>query len=264
MSSASPIEAGFRFKGQAYGVSGRITSPVAEVIDVQAKAVLPESGGYGTSHVTNFHSNKYIRFDHAHAVVDGAHMTDADGESHGASIRSTIEGLNIMDMITADRIVARLSYRHSAGSGQEPAMHLVGSRYENLRIAGVPVNVRLAVDLFDEHETHAKMQKAYIDTKSAVYHHVHHRPKLVHEKIKPHLLKAPTKGLPERLSLVKELEVESPAFHHSGNLVYVPGFATIRLAEVELHAGSRGVTMLSITFNSPPQGGVDAGGAHGG
>ncbi len=64
-------ECGFRFKGQAVGVAGRITAPSCETIDVQASVALPEIGGHGTAEVTSFYDNKYIRFDRGRSVVTG-------------------------------------------------------------------------------------------------------------------------------------------------------------------------------------------------
>src|SRR5260370_31946952 len=61
-------------------------------------------------------------------------------------VASTVEGLNILDVVTADRVVARLTSSHDLTDG-EAHIHLVGSKFENLRIAGCEVDVKLRHDL---------------------------------------------------------------------------------------------------------------------
>ena len=47
-----------------------------------------------------------------------------------------------MGMVTADRIVSRLFTSYKADDpGDEPVVKLIGTRFENLRIAGIPASL---------------------------------------------------------------------------------------------------------------------------
>jgi len=60
---------------------------------------------------------------------------------------SVIEGLNILDVITADRIVGQTITNHPL-VGYVPSISFLGTRFENLRIAGNPVELDLNHDIF--------------------------------------------------------------------------------------------------------------------
>ena len=68
-------------------------------------------------------------------------------DTYNSSVTATIEGLNILDMVTADRIVARVTSKQRLDE-EEPTILSIGSRIENLRIAGCPIQVDLDNELF--------------------------------------------------------------------------------------------------------------------
>src|SRR5262249_49486712 len=76
---------------------------------------------------------------------------------------SSLEGVNVADMLTADRVVSRLyiyAPAHSADKS-EPSFTVTGSLFENLRIAGYKVDVQLATSEFHtSHDTHTNAGKA--------------------------------------------------------------------------------------------------------
>src|SRR5260370_38894652 len=115
----------FLYHAEAFGASGSITLPHQEVLDVQASVSLPLTGGHAKSRVENFRHRNLISFEAAESHVVGSYS--AKDKAHGTLSTSMIEGLNIMDIVTCDRIVARVTTKH-ADDGSEPSIIPLGSR----------------------------------------------------------------------------------------------------------------------------------------
>ena len=69
-------------------------------------------------------------------------------------------------MVTADRIVARVTSKQRMDE-EEPTILSIGSRFENLRIAGCPVQVDLDNELFTRLGTFASFKKEYTENQQA-------------------------------------------------------------------------------------------------
>lgn len=153
-----PIKKIYLYNAHGYGFGGRIDRPFQHVLDVHAGASLPTTGGYEVSRRENFRLNEIISYTAAHTVVAGS-RNEKDG-SYTTLASSTIEGLNILDMVTADRIVARVASKQLI-TDDEPTITPIGSHFENLRIAGCPIEVELDTDLFNRFGTFSDFKKAY-------------------------------------------------------------------------------------------------------
>ena len=260
----------YRFSGHAIGAGGRIQNPFQEIIEIQAAAALPEIGGYGTARSSDFRYREILQFDVAHSEVAGSKSNGDGGMVFNTLIKSTIEGLNIMGMLTADRVVANLVSTHDGGPDSQPSIKLAGTRFENLKIAGVPVNVDLCLDVFDRLHTRQQVADAYRTEKEfrslfdriTLKHRLHevpervqrwfHRP-AVDDAEMPH-----TKGI-TCVSLLRTLEPERPPEYKCfGHVVHVEGFGTIQLAELQLSKQTRRLTMIHVNLGSPVEGDVMA------
>jgi hypothetical protein len=75
---------------------------------------------------------------------------------------ATIEGLNILNVITADSVTAQLSVSYPYDGG-EATVSVVGSQFTNLRISGKPFEPVIRYDLFADHDgvSADKSKKAY-------------------------------------------------------------------------------------------------------
>jgi hypothetical protein len=134
------MERTFLFHALATGVSGKIDLPFNDVIEIQASSALPTAGGYSTSRVESFRYKEILSFDSATTIATGSH--DPDKRTYNTMVTSTVEHLNILNVVTADRIVARLASEQPEGGGP-PSIIPLGSHFENLRIAGIQFSVRL-------------------------------------------------------------------------------------------------------------------------
>jgi hypothetical protein len=109
---------------------------------------LPERGGYLTQRAENYRLEGVLSFRSAYAQVAGNRSTKAD-EGYTTLTTTVVEGLNVLDVVTADRVVGQTITEHPLqGNGYVPSISFLGTRFENLRIAGHPVRLDLDLDLF--------------------------------------------------------------------------------------------------------------------
>ena len=128
----------FLYHALASGLSGQITLPFQHTIAVQAPSALPYTGGYSASRAEAFRHEQLVSFDSAETVTTGS-------ESNGVFstlATAVIEGLNILNVVTADRVVARLASKYSKQTGLR-SVTFPGSHFVNLRIAGFPFEPRI-------------------------------------------------------------------------------------------------------------------------
>ena len=76
-----------------------------------------------------------------------------------------VENLNILDVVTADRVVARLASHHEPATRicnqDEPQITLLGSKIENLKISGCPVQLEFDDDLLVRLNTFETLKKKF-------------------------------------------------------------------------------------------------------
>src|SRR5882762_2441347 len=105
--SANPYRT-FHYHANAHAFSGHFSRPFEHQIDVQAGSVLPIIGGHGQARVENFQFREFLSFHRGYTHVSGAEQKEDDGTlSHNTLVTSTIEGLNLLDVVTADRASSR-------------------------------------------------------------------------------------------------------------------------------------------------------------
>jgi len=148
----------FLFHGSAIALQGHIRAPFDEIIPIQAASALPPSGGYGSARVDNYRFREILSCTAAYSQVAGS--KSATG-SFDAVATVTLENFNLLNVVTADRIVARIASKHPDDPEVEPSVILLGSYFENLRIAGYPVVIDLATDTFTRFDTVKSMREAY-------------------------------------------------------------------------------------------------------
>jgi hypothetical protein len=237
----------FSFKGFAIGASGHFTFPFNDRIEVQAASALPEIGGFGSAKVVDFNFHDIIRFRVAQTTVVGSsNGCRDDAFVHTTLLQSSIESVDVMGMLTADRVVARLLTNYKDGE-TEPSVQLIGTRFENLKIAGIPVEVDLATDLLDRIPKYSDLNNAYREGNEEVGL-LFGTPE-VRERWFRHPARPDT--LPQRGSLVRSITPDRPGLKCEGHVIVVPGVGTIRLAEIRINPLTRIVNMVEIKFDCP-------------
>lgn len=234
----------FHYHACAHAFSGRFTRPFVHHIDVQAATSLPIIGGHGNSRVEDFQFREFISFRKGYTHVSGADQDD--DKSHNTLVTSTIEGLNILDILTADRIVARLYTKHRAGE-EEGLVSMVGSRFENLRIADCKVEVDLNLELFENIQTFKQAQDQF--AKKGEFRKIAEDPFQTRQPVQ-----APGPNGVFLCSCVREMKTTCPGVTRKGHSFSVPGFGKIFLGEVLIKYAERTLTMVRFEIGSAVSG----------
>lgn len=144
--SHEPKERTFWFRGNAVAFGGQITSPFTETLDACGAAVLPPTGGFASASVGRFDYRDIVSFESASSGAAGSLSDHRGRRTYDTVVTVTIEGLNVLNMVTADRVVARLNSKHPEDT-YDPEMLPVGSYFENLRVGGISVEPTPRPDL---------------------------------------------------------------------------------------------------------------------
>jgi hypothetical protein len=242
----------FHYHAHAHAFAGKFTRPFVENIHVQAASSLPTTGGHGSARVDNFKFHEFISFKAGYTHVSGGYQ-EGD-QTNNTLVTSVLEGLNMLDVLTADRIVCRMYSKHRAG---QPEAHVTmhSSKFENLAICGHPVKIELDFGLFDGIQTYDDALNAY--SANAAFRNVASDPfNTGHAMPQP----GPTGAF--LCSLVKggQIDLQVPDVTVSGHSIYVPGFGTAYFAETFITHGTRTLTMLRFELGSTTGGSGSGGG----
>ncbi len=268
----------FRYLASAYGLSGQYDRPTKHSIPMQASTALHPGGGRGSDRVSNFKSEGFLSFDEAYVEVGGSY--DEENDKHAIYASAVVEGLNVGDVLTADRVVARM-YLYAPGENNDSSEHtwdITGSHYDNLCIAGHKVEVKLATLVFHEHDTYTKVAESHHKAKSDdwllgsklgglkaselkdlenEYSALRGMSKMVAEWKK-------TNGRPKDrgsyfFSPVNNLDMEKQTgkteLEQYGSIICIPKFGVIRLAELVIHPHTRHLNMVHVQMCSSGSGG---------
>jgi hypothetical protein len=263
MSTSSPAE--FFYHAHGTAISGAITRPVSHVIDTTASTALPIIGGAASAAAGNTVFNhpqlgNILSFKSASTQLAGS-FNDSD-RTHNTLITVTVEGLNVLDTVTADRIVLKLSAQHNS-SEEEGHIIPLGSSFENLKIAGHPVEVELDHELFAGCDTYAGFKARY--KKDKVFRgrvrkqflwgdYDPDTPQFLTDRFKWHTgedTPPESKGLVP-CTLVKSVKHNQPKVLKTyGNVIIVPQFGKVFLGEMIVKNSARYVTMIRLELGSP-------------
>jgi hypothetical protein len=175
---------------------------------------------------------------------------------------------------------------YSPTDGSEATYDITGSYFENLRIAGHPIEVKLATNVFHNHDTYSKVAKAHHARKTDEWLVGGKLIQLKDDKLAEledeyHALIGMS-GLVKKWKNPKRPEDQggywfSPANHLDwkaqggspeiqgfGSIICIPKFGVIRLAEMLVHYHSRTLTMFRVQMCSSGHGTVGGGTAGGG
>ncbi len=218
----------FHYHAEGHAISGEFRHPLWSVIPAQASASLSQIGGNATAQVEDFHHQDFVSFKSAHTHISGKRRRDETFVTHASTV---IEGLDILGVVRAERIVCRLTSIHNH---KEKEGHIIAedSRFDGLRISGEDVKVILRHDLLVKCKTFDDLAKGIAsDAKSG--------------KI------AETNDGVAICSLVEKIETKLKGVDVKRHPIEVPNFGKIFLAEIYAEPGTRTLTMLRLELGSP-------------
>lgn len=270
------------YQGSAYGVAGEIERPFRHIIPTQAATVLGTNGGRGQDRVENFKLEGVLSFDAAYVEVGGSF--DDCHERHTSYASSTIENLNILNVVTADRVVSRIAvYSPKRDEGGDFTFNITGSHFDNLRVAGHKIDVKLATHIFHEHDTHSKIADAhkkghldewllgnkFKDNELPKLEDEYHALGGMSQVVKAWKQKGDKRNTGNMtFSPVNHVDIEKglekTELRCFGSFICVPKFGVVRLAELAARKHCINLVMLRVDMCSTGTGTTTGGGVGGG
>ncbi|MGA2903580.1 MAG: choice-of-anchor P family protein [Candidatus Korobacteraceae bacterium] len=135
------------YHAEASATGGRIDRPVEQIVPVQAPLSLPSVGGYATARSEDFRFQGILSFQAAQTQVAGSKNERNGGFT--TTVSAAVENLNVLNVVTADRVVAQISTEHPS-EGYTPKVSFVGTQFVNLRIGGCRIEPVLDLDFCDQ------------------------------------------------------------------------------------------------------------------
>lgn len=261
------------YNAEATILEGHLQLPLIQEIKPQGYAHLPEYGGYISQRAENYRLEEVISFRSAHTQVAG-NRDVKKGHGWATLTTSVIEGLNVLDVLTADRVVGQMITEHPL-VGYVPSVSFLGTRFENLRIAGQPIELDLDLDILgtgpanDAPYTTDAGVTGRISTQYSRIREHSNLPDDLHERYNR---LSSALGNPEEVecSLVNRAAGSFPGLCF-GHVIVVPNFGKITLAKLRLkHEDFKpetgvpqkttiNLTMIDLKLGCPIAGCVGAG-----
>jgi len=251
---------------------GHIETPIKQLIPVAAPSSLPPVGGYESAHTDRYHLEGILSFESAHTQVAGSISHKTGGWTTLAS--ATVEGLNVLNVITADRIVAQIATEHPP-EGYIPTVTFIGTQFENLRVSGFPVEPVLNLGICDQGLTAGQFPKKalfeneyFLKNATAQYermNNVHSLPGWVADRTIPGWVRErytwDNAQLRERAavlcSLVTEVRGQFPG-RPFGNVLEIPDIGRVFLGELLVDDNTYRIIGLRLELGCTTQGSASA------
>lgn len=262
-----------RYNADATILSGHLRLPLVQKIEPQAHAHLREEGGYLSERSENYRLESVISFRTAYTHVAGNRSTKP-GQGWTTISTTVIEDLNVLEIVTADRIVGQTITEHPL-EGYVPSVSFLGSRFENLRIAGHPVDLDLDLYILGskpENDAPYTRHEGVLDRARQQYERILGHGHLPVDLAEQYNRLNATLGSAETLecSLVNQASGRYPGLSF-GHKVHVPDFGEITLAKLTVvhedpHPNSKiprkttvGLTMIDFNFGCAIDGSMAVG-----
>jgi hypothetical protein len=239
----------FYFDACSQALVAQFERPFGHMIEAQASSSICSTGGLSSARVDNYRFHEFISFSAGHTLVSANY--DDEHETNDTLAMATVEGLNILDVLTADRIVARTYSKHLEGPAKnslEGRVTMHGCKFENLRIYGKPVTMELNSALFDTIQTFEEAQAAYL--KKGEFWQIARDPFQTGND-----LPAQKDTGAFLCSLVTgKIHVDYPGVQTAGHSIFVPGFGIVHLAEMVISHGQRTFSMIRFDLDATVSG----------
>ena len=170
------IDRSHSYYADAEVLSANLVQPLEHEIKRQAYVKLPKDGQYQFKRAEAFRLEGIISYESGYTQVAG-HRSAKPGHGFTTLTTAVVEGLNVLDVVTADRVVGQISTEHPL-DGQVPSVTFLGTRFDNLRIGGHKVDVDRNLEIlgpkpandqsyFDDPAVMSRFSQQYTDLRSA-------------------------------------------------------------------------------------------------
>ncbi len=244
------------YHAEAHVLSGQLHRPVDQKLEKHAEVVLKHQK---ESHLTRFtkevNIEGLISFKSGRTRVSGSRSLKDDPKDHGfvTIATSVIEGLNVFEVITADRIVAQVSTDYPMDNGRNehanyPHVTFLGTHFDHVRVNGSHLTIKLNLGMIGDR---AKEDKSYLSNAAFLDRVQRQNERIGNAQVLPEELQnmfvARVKAI-ENLKASREKKVtfsivESidnldaipiPGVKAVGHVLILPHFGTVSLGEVSV------------------------------
>jgi hypothetical protein len=181
---------------------------------------------------------------------------------------AVVEGLNVLGMITVDRLTAFISTEHPL-VGNYPSVTFAGTSLENLKIAGYPVDVTTDLDICNQGDVGGFPNQAYVSDERFLARVADQHRRMNDEDNLPEWVK--DRSVPDWIkeryslgsgqagsvvsSLVKQTNGKFPG-RPFGNVLEVPELGRVFLGELIVDSQSFHLSMLRVELKGRIRGNV--------
>jgi len=136
---------GHQYHADAHLLSGVLERPILQTIPEQAPLSLRDwRGGHLYQRVQGYDLEGLVSFKSGHTRVSG-YRSQKKNQAFVTIATSVIEGLNVFDVLTADRVVAQVATSHPEPQGDDlghvPNVTFLGTQFTNVKVSGYDVNL---------------------------------------------------------------------------------------------------------------------------
>lgn len=276
----SPTSQSTACEATSHLLAGELIRPISQKIEPQAYVHIKDArGGHMTRYVEGFDVEQLITFQSGQTRVSASHSL-----RHGGWVTlstAVIRGLNLFEVITAERVVAQAS---TESEGHVSRVTFLGTQIDGLRVAGHPVDVEFDLGILGDKP---KDDPSYLED-IGLLDRVHRQLEEIlgaeglpaalkneyDSKIQNvrNLRKSARGRIPEypvrlNCSLIRRIApIPVTGVRVIGNVILIPDFGTVSLGDVELGIRQRHdnvddapasrtldyftLTMLSVTMGS--------------
>jgi len=224
------------YDAEAFVLKAELKQPVSDDIAPQALVTVPKpEGGYNFQEAGPFRLKGVLSYKYGYTQVAG--HPSSKGKAFTTLATSVLEDLNVLDVVTADRVVAQISTEHPESKEQVPSVTFLGTRFVNLRIGGHKVEINQDIHVLG---TKPKKDVSYFEDSGALtrmsrqFEHIRkmkNLPEWAEEEFARDK-SATKKENKAQLSLVNSVNGAPGATY--GHVIDVPHFGKIYLAELTI------------------------------
>jgi hypothetical protein len=250
----------FSYHAHVLALQGEVTHPIQQRIEPQAPSAVSAFGGFSVARADAFNLLDIVSHRGARSRAEAGYNPNTDEHYVLASV--VLEGLNISDVVTVDRMVARLTVVHSEKQ-EDPFISPQGSTIENLRIAGHPVQFESLVGTYHTLDTMQKVRDEY-ESSQKFRDGLHEdacvgKGMLLPEKVRmffPWRHHQSNGKLPEFrghtiVPLFRFVDPKVPGIEIHGGVIHIQHFGRLHIGELFIGRDDRRVTMLHADLGSP-------------
>ncbi len=147
--AGSAVRPSHDYHAEAHVLTGHLQRPIEQKIEHQAPVKLNDRrGGHLTRYAEDVSIEGLITFTKGRTRVSGARSLKNNGWVTLST--SILEGLNVLEIITADRVVSQISTDHAYENGHVPHVTFLGTQFTNFQVGGFPATLTLNLGVCGE------------------------------------------------------------------------------------------------------------------